>query len=202
MPAIDPDVFLPSAIDPATQALNQDVFAKLSASPDMWSVPPEAVRESRRQGLGPFPLGPRSERATTMTIEGPRGPIPLRIVAPATARGAYLHLHGGGWMLGQASFHDAMFERLAQACGLACVSVDYRLAPEHPYPAGPDDCEAAALWLVHESVASLRDGAPRHRGRERRRDPVGRDAASACATATASRPSWAPTSSPAATTSA
>jgi acetyl esterase/lipase len=151
MPAVDPKVFLPSAIAPSTEALNAEIVSKLSSLPDLWAIPPAIARENRRKGLGPFPLPPESPRARVLAIEGPRGEIPLRIVAPPDPSGVYLHLHGGGWMLGEARLNDATFDKLAEACGLATVSVDYRLAPEDPYPAGPDDCEAAALWLVRES---------------------------------------------------
>jgi len=71
------------------------------------------------------------------------------VIAPAQPRGIYLHLHGGGWVLGGADMQDPILERIADNTGQAVVSVEYRLAPEHPYPAGPDDCEAAAVWLVH-----------------------------------------------------
>ena len=74
--------------------------------------------------------------------------IPLRVIAPAQPRGIYLHLHGGGWVLGGADMQDPMLERIADNTRQAVVGVEYRLAPEHPYPAGPDDCEAAAAWLV------------------------------------------------------
>jgi acetyl esterase/lipase len=72
----------------------------------------------------------------------------LRVISPAQPRGIYLHLHGGGWVLGGADMQDPMAERVADNTGQAVVAVEYRLAPEHPYPAGPDDCEEAAVWLV------------------------------------------------------
>jgi acetyl esterase/lipase len=84
-----------------------------------------------------------------MTITGKDGnEIPLRIIAPDAPKGVYLHIHGGGWVLGAADLQDPMLERIADKTGQAVVSVEYRLAPEHPYPAGPDDCETAAVWLV------------------------------------------------------
>ncbi|MDQ0472361.1 alpha/beta hydrolase [Labrys wisconsinensis] len=153
MPSIDPAVFSPAAVAPETEALNRSIVAKLEAAPDQWAFPADEIREARRQGKGAFPLAPKSPRAVTETIAGPGGPLALRILAPPAPSGVYLHIHGGGWMLGQADFQDPMLERLGEACGLACVSVDYRLAPEHPYPAGPEDCEAAALWLVREGKA-------------------------------------------------
>jgi acetyl esterase/lipase len=90
-----------------------------------------------------------SSRARTIIITGKDGnEIPLRVIAPANPRGIYLHIHGGGWVLGGADMQDPMLERIADNTGQAVVSVEYRLAPEHPYPAGPDDCETAAAWLV------------------------------------------------------
>lgn len=147
---IDPAVFDPSAISDEIRAQNAEIVAKLAALPDPMSVPPAVVRERRRQGLGPFPLMPQSSRARTITIDGPAGPIPLRIIAPDNPRGVYLHIHGGGWTWGTADEQDPWLDRLAERCGLAVVSIEYRLAPEHPYPAAPDDCEAAALWVVRE----------------------------------------------------
>ena len=66
-------------------------------------------------------------------------------------RGVYLHLHGGGWVLGGADMQDPMLERIADNTGQAVVAVEYRLAPEHTYPAGLDDCEAAAVWVVQNA---------------------------------------------------
>jgi acetyl esterase len=79
--------------------------------------------------------------------------VPVRIIAPesGTARGVYLDIHGGGFYMGLAARGDAHNRSLAHALGIAVVSVDYRLAPEHPWPAAPDDCETAALWLLEES---------------------------------------------------
>jgi acetyl esterase len=90
----------------------------------------------------------RSDRAVERTIEGPGGPLTLREFRPEQSRGVLLHFHGGGWLTGQPAIMDPLHEALCNELDLAVVSVDYRLSPEHPFPAGPDDCEAAALWLV------------------------------------------------------
>jgi acetyl esterase len=150
---LDPALFDPAAVDAETRALNAEIVAKLKALPDPWSFPVALVRERRRQGLGPFPPMPQSKRARSLTVAGPAGPIALRVIAPDRPRGVYLHIHGGGWTWGAPDEQDPWLERLGDRCGLACVSVRYRLAPEHPYPAAPDDCEAAALWLVREGAA-------------------------------------------------
>jgi acetyl esterase/lipase len=114
-------------------------------------MPPEVTREARESGRGAFGPIVRSEMAQERTVPGPAGEIPIRVFVPDTVRGVYLHIHGGGWTLGRAHHQDPRLEQIARGCGVATVSVDYRLAPEHPYPAGPDDCEAAALWLVQNA---------------------------------------------------
>jgi acetyl esterase len=79
--------------------------------------------------------------------------VPVRIFAPesGTARGVYLDIHGGGFYLGLAARGDAHNRNLAHALEIAVVSVDYRLAPEYPWPAAPEDCETVALWLLEEA---------------------------------------------------
>jgi acetyl esterase/lipase len=146
----DPALFADAVIDAETARLNAQLIEMLTGQPEWWVVGAAAARAARRRGDGPFPAPVFSNRARGLIVSGKDGnDIPLRVIEPAQRpRGVYLHLHGGGWVLGGADMQDPMLERIADNTGQAVVSVEYRLAPEHPYPAGPDDCEAAAAWLV------------------------------------------------------
>ena len=85
--------------------------------------------------------------------------VPCRLFLPeGPATAVYLHFHGGGMILGAPEMNDAGNQLLARERGLAVVSVDYRLAPEHPYPAGPDDGVAVARWLLENAEADLGSG--------------------------------------------
>jgi acetyl esterase/lipase len=95
----------------------------------------------------------RSDNGKDRTISGPAGELFLREFRPEQVDGAMLHIHGGGWMTGGREMMDPLNDAMSKATNLAIVSVDYRLAPENPYPAGPDDCEAAALWLIDNAAA-------------------------------------------------
>jgi len=95
----------------------------------------------------------RSEMAVDREIPGPAGPLRLRTFVPDDVDSVFLHIHGGGFAAGSPEMTDLLHEILSKELNLAFVSVDYRLAPEHPYPAGPDDCEAAALWLLDHAEA-------------------------------------------------
>ncbi len=111
----------------------------------------EGLQEARaRQTLPAAPPGPQ---AVERLAEAAGRQVPVRILAPesGTARGVYLDIHGGGFYMDSAARSDARNRRLADALGVAVASVDYRLAPEHPWPAAPDDCETAALWLLEEA---------------------------------------------------
>lgn len=148
--SIAPELFSDAAVATDTKMVNAAIIKALSAIPDRGLVPVAVVRQARLNGKGTFPLPPESPRARTTAIDGPRGPIPVRIYMPdGPPTGVYLHFHGGGWTIGTARENDGLNDPLA-AAGLAVVSVDYALAPEIPYPAAPDDCEAAALWLLRE----------------------------------------------------
>ncbi|MFP1632888.1 alpha/beta hydrolase [Zhengella sp. ZM62] len=147
---LDAALLDPDSVPAETRALNAQIVERLSAAPDMWQFPPPVLRQLRLDGRGPFPICAEDTAAQTITIPGPAGAMPARLHRPSGGRshGTYLHLHGGGWVLGSARENDARNRRLAEATGLTVISLDYRLAPEQPFPAGPDDCEAAALWLA------------------------------------------------------
>ena len=113
---------------------------------------PEAAREMMRaaRDLTDPPIGPLGTDRR-FTIAGPAGPIPARRFDPREARGAgpvVLFFHGGGFVIGDIDTHAPLAAEMARTLDLPVVSVDYRLAPEHPWPAAPEDCEAAARWLA------------------------------------------------------
>jgi acetyl esterase/lipase len=148
MTSPDPDKLLAE-----TRAFNAELERLLATMPSVHTLPPEETRRARREGRGIYPAPVFLPEARTIEIDGPEGALPLRIIAPAgQPSGVFLHLHGGGWTLGENDMQDQRLCRLAGATGLTVVSVGYRLAPEHPYPAAPDDCEAAALWLVGDEA--------------------------------------------------
>jgi acetyl esterase/lipase len=132
-----------------TRAFNEGLERILLALPPVHTLDAEVTRKARRADGGIFPAPVYLPEARWEHIPGRGGEIPLRIVEPAgEPQGAYLHLHGGGWTLGAADLQDPALKAAADATGLVMVSVDYRLAPEHPYPAAPDDCEDAARWFL------------------------------------------------------
>lgn len=124
----------------------------LEASKDEPSVADVSVEQARAamdsrvellKGLGPV-VGDITESH----IDGPAGPLRLRIYRPAVdgARPVILFFHGGGWVLCSLDTHDNVCRELCDGTGAVVVSVDYRLAPEHRYPAAIDDCYAALEW--------------------------------------------------------
>ena len=86
-----------------------------------------------------------------LTCPGPVGDIPLRFYDTKETREAgpcVMFFHGGGFVIGDLEVYDSLCTEIAHQLDLPVVSVDYRLAPEHPFPAAPDDCEAAARWIA------------------------------------------------------
>jgi acetyl esterase/lipase len=153
--SLEREAFDDAAVDEETRNVNRIVEETLAKVPPIMERDPVEVRAEREAGEGPFPKLEILPEARERTIPGSAGPIVLRTFVPEQVRGVYLHIHGGGWVLGAAHQQDPLLKAISESCGLAVASVEYRLAPEHSYPAGPDDCEAAALWLVEHAEAEL-----------------------------------------------
>ena len=87
-------------------------------------------------------------KSVNLELPSGAGPIPSRLYYPSAARDLPLviYFHGGGWVTGTLASHDQFCRRFAQEAGAAILSVAYRLAPEHPFPAAPEDCLAATDW--------------------------------------------------------
>ncbi|MBN3728683.1 alpha/beta hydrolase [Burkholderia sp. Ac-20379] len=146
-------LFRPDAIAADTHGINARLAATLAGVPPMTGL--AEMRAAYADGRMGLPVTPKAPAARTIRIPGPGGEIGLRILVPETVRGVYLHIHGGGWMLGTPDMQDRLLETIGAAAGLAAVSVDYRLAPEHPFPAPVDDCVAAARWLIAHAEAEF-----------------------------------------------
>jgi acetyl esterase/lipase len=149
-----------TVLDEATLAearsFNEALAEVLAQQPQVHTVPPERSRRARREGRSVWPQPVFLPQARDLSIRARSGAIRVRVLAPEEkATGVYLHIHGGGWVLGGCDEQDGLLWALVEATGLCAVSVDYRLAPEHPYPAGPDDCEDAAVWLLDNGLTEL-----------------------------------------------
>ena len=126
----------------------------------MSELDPQVAARLAIQLAAPVSDDPVAARAayegTTAEVSGPplpmagvedlAGPPPMRVLAPADAHGTIVFLHGGGWVVGSIATHDPVARLLAEAARARVVLVDYRLAPEHPFPAALEDAQRA---LVH-----------------------------------------------------
>jgi acetyl esterase/lipase len=138
------------------RAFNAKLDAILASMPPLDTVAPELTRQQRRAGtpIAPAPVFLRG--ALDIEVPGPVSPIKVRIIHPdQKPTGIYLHLHGGGWTLGAHDMQDEALKLLANETGLVAASIGYGLAPERPYPDGPDDCEAAVLHLLEHGPRLL-----------------------------------------------
>jgi acetyl esterase/lipase len=102
--------------------------------------------------------GPASVDTRDLQATGPGGPLRLRLYAPAAdgpalPRPALVYFHGGGWVAGDLDTHDGLCRRLAASSGVRLLAVDYRLAPEHPFPAALDDALFAVRWAAANAQA-------------------------------------------------
>jgi acetyl esterase len=125
-----------------------------SGRPPYETLTPNEAREFYRAGrrvLQPEP--PEVAEVRNLQAPAPQGDIPLRLYRGiGTERGAALpaliYFHGGGWVMGDLDTHDGVCRLIANAAGIAVISVDYRLAPEHKFPAAVDDAVTATEWIA------------------------------------------------------
>jgi acetyl esterase len=144
------------ALDPQVKGLLDDLAAL--GNPDLDQVTAVEARELMNAGAQLF-SGAGNQAVTTVDgrVPGPGGDVPIRVYTPpggADVRPLVLYFHGGGWVIGNIETHDGVCRDLAADSDAVIVSVDYRLAPEHPFPAAVDDCFAALEW-VHAHAADL-----------------------------------------------
>ena len=137
-----------------------DMLAQLGG-PEMRDIGAVEARNQMR-AMGGLAEAPAREMAVVrdLTCPGPAGEIPLRFYDAREERGPspiVIFIHGGGFVIGDLDVYNNLCTEFAHILDLPVVSVDYRLAPEHPFPAAPDDCEAVARWVA---------GSPEALGRE------------------------------------
>jgi len=151
---------------------SQEFLDQLAAAgmPPLGSLPVPETREAFK-GVAAFGGPPETlARVEERKIRGPGGEMPVRIYTPE-AKGPMpllVFFHGGGWVIGTLDTHDGVCRHLAKQSQAVVVSVDYRLAPEHKFPAAAEDCYAATCWAA-DNAASL--------GADAKRLAVGGDSA-------------------------
>lgn len=132
-----------------------DAYAA-AGRPFLHQVEPGEARAMLRNSMmaAPAPAGLTAlEAVTDETTNGPDGAVPVRrYVPPGGGKGVCVYLHAGGWVIGDLDFSDTTCRRLCAASGCEIVSVDYRLAPEHPYPRPLDDAWAALRWAERQAA--------------------------------------------------
>jgi acetyl esterase len=145
-------------LDPDTQQLL--ALARQAAYPPFQALTPENARAAYAAGWASMQTdGGEVASVKDVSIDGPGGPLKLRVYRgegthAQTQLPCMLFLHGGGWVIGNLESHDRLCRRLANVARLCVIAVDYRLAPEHPFPAAIDDSACAWQW-VHSNAKDL-----------------------------------------------
>ncbi len=150
-------------LHPQARAL-LDLIAERGVPPLHTLAPPQARASYRDRRGFTQPAPPPVASVQALQAQGPHGAIPLRLYRPLGTMAdqvlpALVYYHGGGWVIGDLDTHDTLCRELANGSGCAVVSVDYRLAPEHRFPAAVDDAIAAAAWVRREATALRLDPA-------------------------------------------
>jgi len=146
-----------TALDPQAKAVI-DLVIKSGRPAFNQLAPKDARRLYRETRPASTPPAPEIGTVKGLAADGPAGPVPVRLyrprgVADATALPALVFFHGGGWVIGDLETHDVLCRQLAAGAGIAVVAVDYRLAPEHRFPAAVDDAWAATRWVASQAAA-------------------------------------------------
>ncbi|WP_069804426.1 alpha/beta hydrolase [Thermogemmatispora onikobensis] len=147
-------------LDPSLRAY-LDGLAAMNVPP-ISALKPQVAREAIAAQLATAQVKEPVAHVEDRRIPGPAGEIPIRVYRPAGA-GPFpllVFFHGGGWVICNLDTHDGLCRSLANGAGCVVVSVDYRLAPEHKFPAAPEDCYAATRWVA-EHAAELNGDARR-----------------------------------------
>lgn len=122
---------------------------RASGTPDLCDLPPAAARGLYRTLTSIADRPPAEVRVESRTIAGPETPLQLRVYRPSTpARGIVLFLHGGGCVVGDLDCYQSVCSHLCAQAGCTVVAVNYRLAPEAPFPAAVDDSYATLEWVA------------------------------------------------------
>jgi acetyl esterase len=140
-------------LDPQVQAV-LDQMAALGL-PSMDTLSPEDARRQMEMTRAAAPPGEPVHDVEDRTIPGPAGEIPIRIYRPSAEQSlpALVYFHGGGWVIGSIQTHDAVCRSLTNGAQCVVISVDYRLAPEHKFPAAADDAYAATRWVADNAAS-------------------------------------------------
>ena len=134
-------------MDPKAQIVGE--FVKSIRVPGYYPPLPELRQQLRVMVSLMDEPAPPLARIEDISIPGPAGDIPARVYSSSAAKTpqpAVVYFHGGGWVQGDLETHHGLCARLAKHAGVLVVAVDYRLAPEHKFPAAVDDCLAAYRW--------------------------------------------------------
>ena len=160
---LERQIFDPTVVSDASRAFTDRLQVQSRTATRWYDVGAAEYRQLRANGTTILPGTIYLPDATDISIpsrDRDRS-IPCRILRPQTEAvvdGVLMHVHGGGWCLGDAKSQDTLLQDVANAHNLVCISVGYRLAPEFPFPSGPQDCFDVAEWLVDH--AQQRFGAP------------------------------------------
>jgi acetyl esterase len=135
-------------IDP--QAREVMTYLASLGLPPIDTIPPaEARRQYREVRATLRPSAPPLLEVRDLTADAKVGPIPLRLYRPSDGMlPAFVFFHGGGWVVGDLDTHDVVCRQIARDAGVVVIAVDYRLAPEHRFPAASDDAWIATTWVA------------------------------------------------------